>query len=47
MIPEKVTMVNIPLYRPEMNQIEQLRRELRTKEFKNKVFQTLKKSFRH
>ncbi len=42
-IPENITIVNIPPYTPEMNPIEQIWRELRTKGFKNEVFQTLEK----
>ena len=42
-IPENVTIVNIPPYTAEMNPIAQIRWALRTKWFKNEVFQTLKK----
>ena len=42
-IPDNITIVNIPPYTPEMNPIEQIWRELRTKGFKNEVFQTLEK----
>lgn len=42
-IPDNITIANIPPYTPEMNPIEQVWRELRTKGFKNEVFQTLEK----
>ena len=42
-IPENITILNIPPYTPEMNPIEQIWRELRTKAFKNEVFQSLAK----
>jgi len=43
MIPNNITLLHIPPYTPEMNPIEQIWRELRTKGFKNEVFQTLEK----
>ncbi len=46
-IPENITIVNIPPYTPEMNPIEQIWRELRTEDFKNEVFQTPKKVVDH
>ena len=42
-VPEKITLLNIPPYTPEMNPIEQIWRELRTQGFRNEVFQTLEK----
>ena len=39
-VPEKITLLNIPPYTPEMNPIEQIWRELRTQGFRNEVFQT-------
>ena len=42
-IPDNITIVNLPPYTPEMNPIEQIWRELRTTGFKNEVFQTLEK----
>lgn len=35
------TALHIPPYTPEMNPIEQIRHELRTKSFRNEVFSTL------
>ena len=43
-IPENITLVNIPPYTPEMNPIEQIWRELRTQGFRNEVFSTLEKA---
>ena len=40
-IPDNIVMVFIPPYTPEMNPIEQVWREIRTRGFKNEVFQTL------
>jgi len=40
-IPENITLVSIPPYTPEMNPIEQLWREIRTKGFHNKYFKTI------
>lgn len=42
-VPENVTIVHIPPYSPEITAIEEIWRELRTKVFKNKAFQTLEK----
>lgn len=42
-IPDNITLLNIPPYTPEMNPIEQIWREIRTKGFRNEVFQTLEK----
>ena len=40
-IPENIEMVFIPPYTPEMNPIEQIWREIRTKGFKNEIFNSL------
>ena len=42
-IPDNITLLNIPPYTPEMNPIEQIWRELRTQGFRNEVFATLEK----
>ena len=42
-IPKNITLLNIPPYTPEMNPIEQIWREIRSKGFKNEIFQTLEK----
>ena len=42
-IPENIHIFFIPPYTPEMNPIEQIWREIRTKGFKNEVFATLDK----
>ena len=42
-IPKNITLLNIPPYTPEMNPIEQIWRELRTRGFRNEVFPTLEK----
>ena len=42
-VPENIFLVHIPPYTPEMNPIEQIWREIRTKGFKNEVFTTLDK----
>lgn len=42
-IPDNITLLNIPPYTPEMNPIEQIWREIRTQGFRNEVFQTLEK----
>ena len=42
-VPENVTIMNIPPYTPEMNPIEQIWHELQTRGFKNEVFQSLAK----
>lgn len=42
-VPDNITIIHIPPYTPEMNPIEQIWRELRTKGFKNEVFSTLEK----
>jgi len=40
-VPSNITLIYIPPYTPEMNPIEQLWREIRTRGFKNKYFKTL------
>ena len=40
-IPENIHLVFIPPYTPEMNPIEQIWKEIRTKGFKNEVFNSL------
>ena len=40
-IPDNIRIIFIPLYTPEMNPIEQIWREIRTKGFKNECFKTL------
>lgn len=42
-IPEGMIILHIPPYTPEMNPIEQIWRELRTRGFRNEVFATLEK----
>lgn len=42
-IPDNIQLVFIPPYTPEMNPIEQIWREIRTRGFKNEVFPTLSK----
>ena len=42
-IPERLTLLHIPPYTPEMNPIEQIWREIRTAGFYNKRFPTLEK----
>lgn len=42
-LPENIYIFHIPPYTPEMNPIEQIWRELRTKGFKNEVFASLEK----
>ena len=42
-VPDQITILHIPPYTPEMNPIEQIWRELRTKGFRNEVFSTLEK----
>ena len=42
-IPKNMILLRIPPYTPEMNPIEQIWRELRTKGFCNEVFSTLEK----
>lgn len=42
-IPKNMILLRIPPYTPEMNPIEQIWRELRTKGFCNEVFPTLEK----
>lgn len=42
-IPEQITILHIPPYTPEMNPIEQIWHELRTKGFLNEVFSSLEK----
>jgi transposase len=40
-IPTNIELVFIPPYIPEMNPIEQVWKEIRKRDFKNKAFQTL------
>ena len=40
-IPENIKIVFIPPYTPEMNPIEQIWRELRSKGFRNEIFNSL------
>ena len=40
-VPENITLLNIPPYTPEMNPIEQIWKQLRSMGFKNEVFKTL------
>jgi len=42
-IPENITLIYIPPYTPEMNPIEQIWKELRSKGFWNEIFATLEK----
>lgn len=42
-VPDQITILHIPPYTPEMNPIEQIWHELRTKGFHNEVFSTLEK----
>ena len=42
-IPDNIELIFIPPYTPEMNPIEQIWREIRTRGFKNEVFATLDK----
>lgn len=42
-IPSNIRIIFIPPYTPEMNPIEQIWRELRTKGFRNEIFSTLAK----
>lgn len=42
-VPKNIYLLHIPPYTPEMNPIEQIWREIRTKGFKNEVFATLEK----
>ncbi len=42
-IPENITLIYIPPYTPEMNPIEQIWKELRSKGFRNEIFATLEK----
>lgn len=42
-VPDQITILHIPPYTPEMNPIEQIWHELRTKGFRNEVFSTLEK----
>ena len=42
-IPERITLAFIPPYTPEMNPIEQIWREIRTRGFRNEIFDTLEK----
>lgn len=42
-LPDNIVLSHIPPYTPEMNPIEQIWRELRTKGFKNEVFSSLEK----
>ena len=40
-VPENIHLFHIPPYTPEMNPIEQVWREIRTRGFRNEVFHTL------
>ena len=40
-VPDNIHLFHLPPYTPEMNPIEQIWRELRTRGFKNEVFHTL------
>ena len=40
-VPENIHLFHIPPYTPEMNPIEQIWREIRTRGFRNEVFHTL------
>ena len=42
-IPEPISLIFIPPYTSEMNSIEQIRKEIRKRGFRNEVFQTLEK----
>ena len=42
-VPSNIEIVSLPPYTPEMNPIEQIWKELRTRGFRNEVFQTLEK----
>ena len=42
-VPENIVLFFIPPYTPEMNPIEQIWKELRSRGFKNVLFKTLKK----
>ncbi len=42
-VPDNIHLIHIPPYTPEMNPIEQVWREIRTRGFRNEVFQTLEK----
>lgn len=42
-IPANIEIVTLPPYTPEMNPIEQIWKELRSRGFRNEVFQTLEK----
>ena len=42
-MPSNIEIVHLPPYTPEMNPIEQIWKELRTRGFRNEVFQTLEK----
>ena len=42
-VPSNIELIFIPPYTPEMNPIEQIWKELRTRGFKNEIFQTLEK----
>ncbi len=46
-VPENITIFHIPPYTPEMNPIEQIRKELRTRGFRNEVFSTLENVVDH
>jgi len=43
MMPSNIEIVHLPPYTPEMNPIEQIWKELRTRGFRNEVFETLQK----
>ena len=40
-VPQNIELFFIPPYTPEMNPIEQIWKELRKRDFKNEIFQTL------
>ena len=42
-IPENIELFHIPPYTPEMNPIEQIWKEIRTRGFRNEIFSTLEK----
>ena len=42
-VPDNIVLLFIPPYTPEMNPIEQVWKEIRTRGFKNVIFKTLKK----
>lgn len=42
-LPENIVLFHIPPYTPEMNPIEQIRKEIRKRGFRNEVFAALEK----